>query len=407
MPGGALILLDGPTIAAVLPGDAAAPEGYQVTDRPQATALPGLIDMHVHLCADSGVGALDRVPGYNPDQLRAVIEDSLRVQLSVGVTTVRDLGDHHYAVVDWRDSVGSAGRGWPTVVAAGPPITSVGGHCWSMGGAVSGPAALRAAVAEHVEHGVDLVKVMASGGFMTVGTEVMHCQFTAEEMVLLVEEVHAAGLRITAHAHGLPAAEQVMAAGVDGIEHGMFLTERGPRMSEENLALLAEWQIAVCPTLGVRGALMPPPHMLEVMTRAGLTPESFRQARLDQARRMTDAGVLLVSGSDGGINPAKPHGLLPESLEELVIAGMPTRKALSTATSVAARVAGLGDRKGRLQAGFDADLLLVDGDPLDDIRALRAVAAVFVGGRRERLVDGVGTSMDLPSSVSEGSAGSA
>src|SRR5262245_26848313 len=133
MPGGALVLLDGDGIVGVEPGSAPAPEGCEVLEALGGTVLPGLVDAHVHLCADGTDGSLDRIGEPGEDAMAAVIGESLRRHLAAGVTTVRDLGDRRFAVLDWR-SPAHGGGVYPAVVAAGPPITSVGGHCANMGG---------------------------------------------------------------------------------------------------------------------------------------------------------------------------------------------------------------------------------------------------------------------------------
>jgi imidazolonepropionase-like amidohydrolase len=377
IPGGALVFVDGGRIVGVGPGSAPLPDGWPVVELPGATLLPGLIDAHVHLCGDSGNGALERLPGYSDAELDRVIAQALRRQLAAGVTTVRDLGDRRWAVIEWRDrlAAGEVDFPCPAIVASGPPITSPGGHCWHMGGEATGPAQLRQAVRERAERQVDVVKVMISGGNTTPGTDVMACQFTPDELRVAVEEAHALGLPVTAHAHGLPAVEQA-AAGVDGIEHGTCLTPSGIQQPDRLLAAVAAHQIAVCPTLGRVPGVAPPPATLARLARAGITPESLRAA----AGRAYRAGVRLVAGSDAGIGPAKPHGVLPEGVVALVEADVPAAAALASATSVAAQACGLGDRKGRVRAGYDADLLLVGGDPLTDVGALRHLAGVVVRG---------------------------
>jgi imidazolonepropionase-like amidohydrolase len=381
VPGGALVLVDGDRIVGVEPGAASAPEGCEVLKAPGGTVLPGLIDPHVHLCADGTDGSLDRIEEPGEDALAAVIGQSLRRHLAAGVTTVRDLGDRRFAVLGWRSSTQSGGV-YPFVVAAGPPITSVGGHCANMGGEAAGADQLRAAVRERAERGVDVVKVMVSGGFATAGTQVMLCQFTRGELRVVVEEAHAAGLPVTAHAHGLPAVHMAMAAGVDGIEHCSFLTDKGVAQSAEDLARLAAAGTVVCPTLGLAGALVPTPNAAALLAKLGMTIEQVMEMRKRQVGQMHAAGVRVVSGSDGGIAAAKPHGLLPVSVAFLVEGGVSTVAALASATSVAAAACGLGDRKGRLRAGYDADLLVVDGDPVADIGALARPTMVFAGGRR-------------------------
>jgi imidazolonepropionase-like amidohydrolase len=380
IPGGALVLTDSGRIVGIEPGSAPLPEGCPVIEVPGATLLPGLIDTHVHLCGDSRDGALQRLPDHSDADLDRVIEQALRQQLAAGVTTVRDLGDRRWAVLEWRDrrAAGNGRPPCPTIVASGPPITSPGGHCWHMGGQAKGHAQLRQAVRERAEREVDVVKVMASGGNTTPGTDVMACQFALEELRVVVEEAHRHGLPVTAHAHGLPAVEQAVAAGVDGIEHGSCLTPTGIQQPQRLLEALAARQTVVCPTLGWAPGVAPaiPPAILARMAQAGITLEGFRAA----VGRLHRAGIRLVAGSDAGIAAVKPHGVLPETLVALVEAGVPATDALASATSRAAQACGLGDRKGRLRAGYDADLLLVDGDPLANIGALRRVAGVLLRG---------------------------
>jgi imidazolonepropionase-like amidohydrolase len=381
VPGGALVLVDDGRIAAVEPGTAPAPDGCEVLEVPGGTVLPGLVDAHVHLCGDGTDGTLDRIGEPGTDDMMAVIEASLRRHLAAGVTAVRDLGDRRFAVLDWRSSARSGGV-YPAVVTAGPPITSVAGHCASMGGEAAGAGQLRAAVRERAERGVDVVKIMTSGGFATAGTQVLLCQFTLDELRVVVEEAHATGLPVTAHAHGLPAVHMAMAAGADGIEHCSFLTDKGISQSEQDLARLARAGTAVCPTLGTAGPLTPTPNAAALLARLGMTMEQVVQMRKRQVARMHAAGVRIVSGTDGGIGAAKPHGLLPVSVAFLVEGGVSTVAALASATAHAADACGVGDRKGRLRAGYDADLLVVDGDPVAGIGALARPVAVFAAGRR-------------------------
>lgn len=349
----------------------------------EGTLLPGLIDAHTHLVADSGVSALDRVAGYSAEEIEEVISRALRDQLLAGVTTVRDLGDRRFGVVDRRDQQLSGRVTEPTIVASGPPLTSPGGHCHYMGGEVSGAGEIIGAVAERAKRGVDIIKVMASGGVNTPGTDVMLTQFTTAELQLIVDRAHAAGVAVTAHAHGTPAVEQAVAAGVDGIEHCSCVTDRGfGQVSEETVAALARSRIAVCPTIGVDMQLMktPPPAVQAMMDRMGVTAEQMLQARWDFVGRLHQAGVRLVSGVDSGIGPAKRHGVLPHAVCELVTAGLSVAEALATATSGAAEACGLSARKGRLAPGYDADLLVVDGDLETDVTALHRPRSVLLRG---------------------------
>jgi imidazolonepropionase-like amidohydrolase len=368
IPGGVVVTVDGTRIHRVGPAQ---------HDVPDVTLLPGLIDTHVHLCCDSGPGALERLPAVDSAGLTKAIEKGLAEHLATGVTTVRDLGDIQWAVIDWRDR-NRDNTAFPTVLGSGPPITSPKGHCWNMGGEAQTVDELRRAVAERAARGVDIVKIMASGGANTPGTDTARPQFSAEQLRAVVAEAHARGLRVTAHAHALSAIRNALAAGVDGIEHCSFITESGIDVDDAVVAALAGSGIAVCPTLGIAAGAVPPPAVLEMMRRTGMTFEG----RARTCAELHRAGVRLIAGTDGGISHGKPHGLLPDAVIALASGGITPTDALITATSAAAAACGVADRKGRVAPGFDADLVVVDGDPSTDITALRRVRAVYARGRR-------------------------
>jgi imidazolonepropionase-like amidohydrolase len=182
---------------------------------------------------------------------------------------------------------------------------------------------------------------------------------------------------VTVHAHALAAVEQAVRCGVDGIEHCTCVTEAGAEVSDRLLETLTRQRITVCPTLGVAPGAVPSAPVLALLERFRLTLEDRRRL----AGRMHAAGVPLVSGTDGGISTGKPHGILPQAIAELVAGGVPTAAALASATSTAAEACGLGHRKGRLQAGYDADLLIIDGDPFDRIESLANPSGVMLDGR--------------------------
>ena len=372
LPGGALVLVDDGVIVGVEPASAPAPDGCPVTHLPGAALLPGLIDTHVHLCADSSPAALDLVPDRTAAELQAVVAASLQQHLRAGVTAVRDLGDHHWTVVDLGQPDDA-----PTIVAAGPPLTTPQGHCWSMGGEVSGTDGLRRAVQERADRGAAVVKIMASGGAMTAGTDVQKCQFDVDEIRAVVEEAHRVGLPVTAHAHPVPAVENALAAGVDGIEHCSCMTPTGFRPPPDLLDRLAASGVHVGPTLGRVPGIDPPPNVQALLERMGATWDDI----VAHVGTLYRAGVTLVSGVDAGIGPGKLHGLLPVAVSQMVDSGLPAQAALASATSVAARACRLEQRTGRLAVGLDADLLLVDGDPLTDITNLQRPRAVVSRGR--------------------------
>jgi imidazolonepropionase-like amidohydrolase len=263
-------------------------------------------------------------------------------------------------------------------VASGPPITVPRGHCWNMGGAVNGTDELRRAVAERAERGADLVKIMASGGVNTPGTDPAAVQFSAEELRVVVEEAHARGLPVTAHAHSLEAIKNALAAGMDGIEHCSFVTASGLDVVDSVVAELVAARTTVCPTLGFKPGVTLPPAVLEMMRRTGKDYE----ARCRMMGDLHAAGVRMVTGSDAGINPAKAHGILPEAVVGLVLGGVSPTDALATTTSLAAAACGLASQTGRIAPGYTADLLLVTGNPTTDITALHNIQATYLRGTR-------------------------
>jgi imidazolonepropionase-like amidohydrolase len=383
--GPATVLLDQEKIIGVENDPVELDESWQVAEYSNSTVLPGLIDTHVHLVADSRHGALERVPGLGDAELDTVITDSLRRQLAAGVTTVRDLGDRRYAVVARRDEQrgGRNREPEPTIVASGPPMTTVGGHCHFLGGEVASADEISAAIQERADRGVDVVKVMASGGFTTIGTDVMAPQFSSDEMRSIVEQAHDAGLPVAAHAHALPAVEQSIEAGVDCIEHCTCLTENGSTLSDELVASIADRDIPIScvnppnPQMDISKA----PPALQKLAAAGFDLHRVRQISVDHLRRLHARGVRIVTGIDAGLGPYAAHGNLHVGVSLLDEAGFTRAEALASATSEAARVCGLGKRKGLLRSGYDADLVVVEGDLQSDLTALQRVRLVLLAGK--------------------------
>lgn len=378
LPGGATVLVDGDRIAGVESFGFEVPSGIEVTEY-DGTVLPGLFDCHTHLVADSSVGGLERAGAMAPEDIDAVIVDSLRAHAQAGVTTVRDLGDRDYRSLAFRER-----PALPRVVAAGPPLTLPDGHCHFLGGAVDGD--VRSAVDEHVERGVDVIKVMASGGFATPGTDQFGAQFTIDELTAIVERAHLHGLPVLAHAHSLVGIQNALAARVDGIEHFSAFTLQGVLIEDDLLAAVAARGVFVGLTMGNDRAMHlampePPPPLAALFASFGVTSfDDLYESRIASLPRFREHGVALVSGVDSGMAPPKRHGNAWRTVAELVEGSYPVAEALATSTSVAAWACGLDGETGRLAAGHAADVLVVDGDLAHDVSALGRPREVLVRG---------------------------
>lgn len=361
------IVVDGQKIVAV----DELPAGATVVDLPGVTLVPGLVDTHVHLAFDASPDPVTALAARDAAETFAGMCAAARRAAAAGVTTVRDLGDVDYLALGVR-AAARTDRTLPEVLAAGVPITTPGGHCHFLGGAASGVDDLRAAVRDRHERDVDIIKVMASGGNMTPGSRPEARQFTAEELRALVNEAHRLGLPVTAHAHGTAAIIDAVAAGVDSLEHASFMTaDSVDDIPDGLLEEIRRRGVALGLTLGVKPVegFAPPPAM------ATRLPKLIANATAMQA-----SGARIVVGTDAGIAPTKPHDVLPTALAQLVQIGMSPAEALHAITGRAAEVVGLGDRKGKILPGYDADILAVYGDPLHDPSAIHRIAAVYVRG---------------------------
>jgi imidazolonepropionase-like amidohydrolase len=365
-----VLVADG-RITAVCTG-ADIPAGAEVADLGDVTLLPGLIDAHLHLAFDASPDPVARLAAASDDEVLAGMRKAARAALAAGITSVRDLGDRGYLSLRLRDELAADPTAGPRVLAAGPPITTAGGHCWYLGGQADGVDGIRAAVRAHAERGVDVIKVMASGGELTPGSRSHQPQYRREELRAAAEEAHRLGLPITAHAHASQAIADAVAAGFDSIEHATFMTEDGTDDRPDIIETIAAAGTMVSITLGIRRGAAPPPRIA-----------ARRAAVAALVQRMRQAGIPLIGSSDGGVGPPKPHDVLPHGVLMMVDRfGWSTVDALRAVTSLPAEVCRIDGRTGRLAPGLDADILAVAGDPLTDPAALLDVQAVYRQGHR-------------------------
>lgn len=340
--------------------------GLPRTHYPDSTILPGLIDGHVHLGFDGGPKPEARMQAESDEQQLVLMLHSARELLGVGVTTARDLGARDYLAVAVRDAIATGLARGPRMVVAASPITVTGGHCWFMGGEADSEEDLRRIVRTHHERGTDLIKVMLTGGFTTDKSSAWRPQFTGAQLAVIVEEARLARMPVAAHAHGIEGIRLALDAGVTTIEHCSFGAETGEqRFSESLVTRIAEQGTFVFPTINVNTPRFT--DLIGILTEAHL-------------KTMHEMGVRIVAGTDAGIFQT-PHHQYVGGLEHLVALGFEPAEVLAMATTEAAAALGLGATTGRLAPGYDADLIVVAGDPHEDITALGRLSRVIAQGR--------------------------
>jgi imidazolonepropionase-like amidohydrolase len=367
-----------------------APTGAIVVDQRSRTVLPGMTDVHVHLTGTSGEPWYADFTQKKSVPYKATVGLTHALEMArAGFTTVRDLGGDTSAVIAVRDSVAEGRFPGPRIKVSGDPLSIIGGHADP---ATALPPELAAAVTEaHLSSavctgaqqcqevvrklaaaGVDVIKIMATGGVLDPGAMGLEQHFTNEEMKAIAEMAHSLHLKVAAHAHGARGIEAAANAGIDSIEHGTFLDDAGARAMKAHGSYYSATLMAFS---GVQG----------IMGTGKLTPEMEAKARqtfsvwgkgLNLAYR---TGVKIALGTDSAVASHK------DASKELALmvekGGMSPRDALIAATKGGPDLMGLSNRTGTLDPGKSADLIAVDGDPLTDPAAVQRVNYVMVEGR--------------------------
>jgi len=371
----ATIRLDGTRIASVS-GDA--PAGVApdetVIDLAGKNVIPGLINCHTHICLD---GSGDPSANWNRQTLtRNVLKAARHAErtLRAGVTTVRDLGGMEYVDVSLRDAIKAGVVPGPRMKVSGKVICMTGGHGWGVGGReADGPAETRKAAREQLKAGADVIKVMATGGVMTFGVEPGSHQLTYEEMRAAIEEAEKTGKLTASHAQGAAGIKAVVKAGIDSVEHGFFLDDEAIDLMLENgtyfvptLAALY-YIIAAGPDAGI------PTFMVEKAKRCS-------DAQLESVAKAWKAGIPIATGNDGG-TPFNTSDNLAGELERLVAIGLTPEQTLLAATQIASKLLRMQGEIGSVEAGKLADMVVLGGDPLEDISNVRDVDLVIKDGQ--------------------------
>ncbi len=370
-----LVLIEGDRILRV-DFDAQPPAGVRLIDLGTATLLPGLIDAHTHVTTSYRF-LLQGGPMH--DAVTAHVH--ARKTLEAGFTSVRDLWSKDFIDVALRDAIERGEVVGPRMLCATLGVGATGGHnedveglspTITVGGSVGiadGIDGVRRMVRYQLKHGADVIKIMATEGAGEGQDLANETEYTLEEMRAIVEEAHRHGKKVAAHAHGADGIKTAVRAGVDSVEHGTFA-------DDEAIALLKEKGAWLVPT-GAINDRKAETHEPEGSAFDKERAEVYEKASLAAFRRAVAAGVKVAMGSDSSV---LPHGENAREIVWMAEHGMTPLQALRAATVGGAELLGMPDRVGRVAPGFLADLVAVDGNPLEEIRAVQRVRFVMKAG---------------------------
>ncbi len=362
------------------------PAGAQVTDLSADFVLPGLIDCHTHLGARSD--KYDEINTFRDTPFDSAIAGVVNAKktLDAGFTTVRDVGSLPFLAVDLRNNINSGFIPGPRMVASGPGISITGGHGDLNGyapqvsyemfpghrgfGIADGPDEVRKTVREQVKYGVDVIKILASGGVLSLGDQPGAPQFTLEELKVAADTAHQAGRKIAAHAHGAQSIKWSIEAGIDSIEHASLVDDEGIALAKAHGTYFVmdiyddDYILHEAPKFNI-------PEQVLAKERA------LGQTQRDNFRKAHAAGVKMAFGTDEGVYP---HGDNAKQFHYMVMYGMTPVEAIQAATSAAADLIGRSKDVGSLSAGHFADLVATTTDPLQKIETLEHIDVVLKGG---------------------------
>jgi len=340
--------------------------------------LPGMIDAHTHITFNPSFGY--QTLGVSVPRQALIGARNAKVTLEAGFTTIRNVGASGYADVALRDAINGGEVPGPRMLVSGPALSITGGHCdqnllpfefhATNEGTADGIEAVQHKTREIIKYGADVIKICATGGVLSKGDDPNASQYTLEEMKAIVGDAHRLGRKVAAHAHGAQGVIWASEAGVDSVEHGHL-------MNDEAIATLKKNGTYLVPTLYLVDWQRENADKAKLPDYAKKKMEMVSQMGQINAKKAIAAGVKIGMGTDAAVYP---HGLNAHELAVYVRLGMTPLEAIRTTTVNDADLLGWSDKVGTIEAGKFADIIAVDGDPLQDVTTLESVKFVMKGG---------------------------
>jgi imidazolonepropionase-like amidohydrolase len=375
---GRAVVVRGQRIEAVISAGGA-PVHAKVLAFPGATLMPGLIDAHVHLTLCGCCTPRQTMMRETNEMLLLRAAENARQALRAGITTLRDCGDRDEVTFHLREAISRDVLPGPRLLLSGPPLTSLRGHCYFMGGEVEGRDDMARKIGGLVTSGADFIKVMATGGGLTPGTDSLALQFSPDDLAFIVSEAGRANRYVAAHAHSPESIRVCVGAGVRTIEHASFVDRGAIAADGAILQAMSSQTVIAVPTNIPAVHAAQAGRTLGLARQIGLTSEQFLEGRRRVLRELISSGVRVIAGSDAGATGVPFDSLLGEI--ELLAEGFgSTARAIAAATSKSADSLGVSGA-GRIREGMFADLLIVAGRPEEDLQALRKPLLVMSRGR--------------------------
>jgi imidazolonepropionase-like amidohydrolase len=342
---------------------------------------PGLIDCHVHLFLDAGPSPRLTYLEADDDTRMSWARRNARTALAAGITTVRDCGAPGPLMFEFQKQLRRGAVPGPHVISCGYPLMRPKGHCHFLGGEVGTADEVRRLIEWNLEQGAGFVKIMASGGGLTPGTVPHEADFPLEFLRLAADLAHAHGVHITAHCHATESITRAIDAGLDMIEHASFTEPPGRYRYDEEITLrIRERGIVVSPT--VEGALRTARRFRQsgqAHNPGDVAAVERLEGRLTNTAHFHRLGLKIIGGTDAGVTDM-PFDTLVDEILAYTRAGLSNAEALRSVTSDGAAFLKLSG-VGAVQEGQRADLVLLSGDPLENLEVLRRPLKVFLAGR--------------------------